>query len=133
MYALDTNIIIHLLQNTPNVCQKFDNAVMAEEAKIVIPPYVNFEILRGFRYVSAPRKEKTYKQLCNNCDIGEMNRDIWECAAEIYANLRRAHFTVEDADILVAAFSVKNGYKLVTGNTKDFENIVGLQIVNWTK
>jgi len=26
--------------------------------------------------------------------IGEMSRDIWECAAEIYANLRRAHFTV---------------------------------------
>jgi tRNA(fMet)-specific endonuclease VapC len=132
MYALDTNIIIHLLINTPSVCERFDNAIITEKAKIVIPPYVNFEILRGFKYVSAPRKEKTYQQLCACCDIGEMNRNVWERAADIYADLRCAGFTVNDADILIAAFSVINKFTLVTGNTKDFENIDGLQITNWT-
>ena len=40
---------------------------------------------------------------------------------------------VGDADILIAAFCLENDYTLVTNNTKDFVNIKGLLINDWTK
>jgi len=48
-YALDTNTIVHLLSHTPNVLKQRDLAIDSG-AKLIIPPYVNFELKRGFRY-----------------------------------------------------------------------------------
>jgi len=57
----------------------------------------------------------------------------WKYAAQIYAELYVKRFTVKDSDILIAAFCIANGYILVTNNTKDFENIDGLQMVDWVQ
>jgi tRNA(fMet)-specific endonuclease VapC len=52
-------------------------------------------------------------------------------AAEIRANLEERHLPIGAADIFIAAHCIVNGYTLVTDNTKDFERIDGLDIVNW--
>ena len=129
-YALDTNIIIHLLRHTPNVLALRD-ASLASGATLIIPPYVNYEILRGFRYVNATGKERSYQKLCTRYPIGEMRSEIWELAVTIYADLRKANYAVGDADILIAAFCIAENCTLVTNNTKDFENIDGLQLDDW--
>ena len=131
-YALDTNIIIHLLQNSPPVTISRDAALKQGEL-LVIPPYVHYEIRRGLLYVSAPVKEKLYHRLCSLCPVGDMTADAWETAAALYADLRRKHYTVGDADILIAAFCIVNDFILVTDNTKDFEHIDRLQMTNWAK
>ena len=130
-YALDTNTIIHLLQQTPTVITRRDAAV-AKGMQLIIPPYVNFEILRGFQYVPAPTKEELYKDLCNHCPIEEMNAEVWLKAAALYGDLRRKKFTMGDADLLIAAFCIVNGYTLVTNNIRHFEVIDGLKIEDWT-
>ena len=132
IYALDTNIIIHLLQNTPVAVTKYDEN-LSSGIQIVIPPYVDYEICRGLRYANATAKERMYKQLCESCEIGEMRRNTWVLATNLYSDLRRKGFTVSDADILIAAFCVENDCTLVTNNTKDFENMDGLQIADWLK
>ena len=129
-YALDTNTIIHLLSHTPSVRIHRD-AALAQGAKLIIPPYVNFELRRGFRYVNASAKEQAYLSLCARCSVGEMRTETWELAANIYADLRRAKYTVSDADILIAAFCIVEELILVTNNTKDFANIKKLQIIDW--
>lgn len=131
-YALDTNVIIRLLRNDSAVATRFDNAVN-NDASIVIPPYANFEILRGFCYRSAPSKERSYRELCVRYPVLEMTADVWNRAATLYGELRRAGYTVGDADLLIAAFCIIGGYTLVTNNTKDFEHIEGLQMADWTK
>ena len=130
IYALDTNIIIHLLQNTPVAVTKYDEN-LSLGIQIVIPPYVDYEICRGLRYANATAKERMYKQLCESCEIGEMRRNTWVLAANLYSDLRRKGYTVSDADILIAAFCIENNCTLATNNTKDFENMEGLQIVDW--
>ena len=60
-----------------------------------------------------------------------MNRNIWRRAANLYSDLRHKGFTVGDADILIAAFCLENGYTLVTNNTKDFVHIDELMLVDW--
>ena len=131
-YAFDSNTIIHLMRGTTSVREHRDDAHGRGE-RFIIPPFVNYEILRGFLCVSAPSKESAYKQLCAFCPIGEMTVDAWVRAAEIYAELYTKRFTVKDADIIIAAFCIVNEHTLVTDNTKDFKHIDGLQLVNWVE
>jgi len=131
-YALDTNIIIHLLRGTPTVVSQYDKMIMLGTL-IIIPPYVDFEIRRGLRYANATAKEKIYQKLCDSCEIGEMRRETWVYAANLYSDLRHNKFTVGDADLLIAAFCFVDGYVLVTNNTRDFEKFLNLPLVDWTK
>jgi len=132
IYALDTNIVGHLIQRSPIVRAQRD-AVLDHGSELIIPPFVNYEIRRGFFYQSAPVREKAYILLCLQYPIGEMTVRAWEHAANIYASLRRRGYTIEDADILIAAFCLVNSYILVTNNTRHFERIDGLQLVDWTQ
>ena len=132
VYALDTNIVIHLLYGNQIVRAQRDKA-WDNGVRIVIPPIVHFEILRGFLYTPAPRKEKSYKLLCDECPIEPITISIWECAANIYAKARKKGFTVHDADLLIAAYCIESNYTLVTNNTSDFMNIEGLKLVDWTQ
>jgi len=129
-YALDTNIIIHLLRGTPTVRSKRDEAI-AKGADIIIPPFVNYEIQRGFLCNSSVGKEKSYNTFCSVFSVGEMNSAIWKRGAEIYADLWRRRLTVGDADILIAAFCMVGGYTLITDNTNHFGVIDGLKFINW--
>ena len=129
-YALDTNTVIAILGNNKNVEQKGDIAILAGD-KLVIPPVVDYEIQRGLLYKPSPRKEKIYFSLRQHYGVGIMTPEMWVKSAHIYVDLRKNGFTVGDDDIFIAAFCLLNGYTLVTRNTKDFENIAGLQQVNW--
>jgi tRNA(fMet)-specific endonuclease VapC len=131
-YALDTNAVIHLLNENTTVVTKRDDAV-ASGIRFIIPPIVDYEIKRGFFYKSSPKKEKMYRFLVQHYGIEQFNETIWVRAADIHARLRRKGFTVGDADIFIAAFCVVNGYTLITANTKDYENINDLIIENWVE
>ena len=129
-YALDTNTLIYLLNCGEKVTTERDKAVLAGD-RFVIPPIVDYEIQRGLLYKPSPRKEKIYFSIRRYYSVGIMTPEMWVKSAHIYVDLRRNSFTVGDDDIFIAAFCLLNGYTLVTRNTKDFENIAGLQQVNW--
>jgi len=130
-YALDANTIIHLMRLNPRATEQFNYALLARRL-IYIPPYADYEVRRGLRYAKASAKEKTYDRLCGNCIMGEMRREIWILAAELYATTRQGHVTISDADLLIAAYCIVGGHTLVTNNTKDFINIQGLSLIDWT-
>jgi len=131
VYALDTNIVIHLLYGNPVVRTQRDK-VWDDGARMVIPPIVHFEIMRGFLYTPAPGKEMSYKPMCTKCPIEPITLKLWERAAQIYAKVRKKGFTVHDADLLIAAFCLESNYTLVTNNIADFKNIEGINLVDWT-
>jgi predicted nucleic acid-binding protein len=131
-YAFDTNTVIHLMSGTPSVQMNRDKATQSG-AHFYIPPFVNYEILRGLIIKPIGKHKKAYDIICENCTLGEMTVFDWRRAAEIYAELYTKRFTVKDADIVIAAYCMVNGYTLVTSNTKDFENIDGLHILDWTQ
>ena len=63
----------------------------------------------------------------------EVDTAIWKRAASIWATLRKMGKTVGDADIIIAACCMENGYTLVTHNTKHFIDISGLLMDDWLK
>ena len=129
-YALDTNTIIDVLNREAGAVRRFNSAVK-DNTPMVIPSAVDYEISRGFYHTSIPRKEAVYNNMRLNCPVIDVNADVWDCAAQIWAKLRKKGLTIGDADILIAAICIMNGCTLVTHNTKDFVNIDGLQFVNW--
>ena len=132
VFALDTNIIIKYLRNDPSVIKNFRKAVIANHA-ILIPQVVDYEICRGFRLVSAMNKKTNYDLLLHICIVVKMDMLSWKCAEKIYENLYRKGFTVGELDILIAAYCLTHGCTLVTNNVKDFNNIDGLVINDWSQ
>ena len=133
IFALDTNIVIRYLRKDNSVLRNFDTAVTRGD-DLVIPKVVDYEIQRGFRIMSAPRKEVAYNVMTRQdgcCNIAEMDVYSWKIAEQVYADLYRKGFSVGELDILIAAFCLEKGYTLVTNNTKHFENIDGLNIEDW--
>jgi len=100
---------------------------------IIIPQAVDYEMCRGFRLVSADKKKAVYNMFLQDCKIAEMDVSSWKRAEEIYENLYRKGFTVGELDILIAAYCLNYNYTIVTNNIKDFENIDGLIITDWTQ
>ena len=57
--------------------------------------------------------------------------EVWNKAAEIYISLKQKGQLIKEADILIAAYCLVNGYTLVTRNIKDFIRIDDLNFINW--
>ena len=131
-YALDTNIIIRYLRNEPIIENNFDDAAL-RDYEMIIPKMVDYEIRRGFSITPSPKKEAGYKVLVEQCPVTEMDEESWEKAIQIYKELYKKGFTVGEMDVLIAAFCLVHGYALVTNNIKDFKNIDGLKLVDWTQ
>ena len=131
-YALDTNTISYWIQQNAKVSKRIKDALLQGDS-IVIPPTTYYEIRRGFKHKAAPGKESAFSLICNSYEIGEMSLAVWEKAATIYANTRKAGKPVEDTDILIAAFCIVNEYTLVTGNKKHFEHIADLNYTDWSE
>ena len=131
-YALDTNIIIDFLNKEEFVVDQFDSAAKSG-ISMVIPSIIDYEILRGFYHTPKPRKEPVYNNMRLSCPVINVNAIIWDCAAQNWAKLRKAGRTIGDADILIAAICIVNGYTLVTHNVKHFEGIDELQFIDWVK
>ena len=133
-YALDTNIVIKLLRpkSDPLVQARLD-AALFNDVEIVIPQAVHYEMLRGIYCRNAASQEAWYRLFRDICTVGMLTEITWEYAALLYYKLRKKGCTIGDADILIGAFCLENNYTLVTANTKDFRDMNGLRLEDWTQ
>jgi len=130
IYALETNIISYWLQKNNQIIDRISNT-LKQGNTIIIPPTTYYELRRGFKHKAAPGKESAFSLICQSYEVGEMNIDAWEQAADIYGTTRKAGKPIEDTDILISAFCIVNNYTLVTNNVKHFKDIDGLIYENW--
>ena len=72
-----------------------------------------------------------FDELCDVLGTNVMTISEINTASKIYSNLMNQGLLIDDADILIAAQCIENGYTLVTGNTRHFERIDGLKLVDW--
>ena len=132
MYALDTNIISHILRGDKDVKQRWRQEE-SEGNRSVIPLMVYYEVRRGLLAHDATNKMRAFEELCvtlgiNNLTVADMNT-----ASNIYAEHKNSGTLIDDTDILIAAQCITHSYTLVTHNTRHFERIEGLQLVDWTE
>jgi tRNA(fMet)-specific endonuclease VapC len=130
-YALDANIIIKYLRNDEKTVKKVDKT-LADGVVLFIPRVVDYEVRRGFRIKPSFARQGLYYELLEKCEILEISKETWEYAIDVYSDLYHKRFSVERADILIAAICLENGCILITNNTMDFSNVNGLEAQDWT-
>jgi predicted nucleic acid-binding protein len=132
IYALDSNIVSYMIKRDRAVSARYlAEATTGHEC--IIPPIVYYEVKRGLLAVNATAQIREFERLCRDFGIGRMNIEAWTESARLYAQHRQTGTLVDDADLFVAAFCKVNDYTLVTNNTRHFQRISGLRLVNWAE
>ncbi|GIV17331.1 MAG: tRNA(fMet)-specific endonuclease VapC [Armatimonadota bacterium] len=129
-YLLDTDMVIQLLRRSPAVWHKL---LQAEEKGI--PVWLNalsyYETQRGLLVSGATAQAQRFEQLCRQLGMVQIDLQVLDKAAEIYAQLFRQGTPIEDADILIAAMALVHDLVLVTHNQKHFGRISGIILEDW--
>jgi predicted nucleic acid-binding protein len=130
IYALDSNIVSYMLKGNVDIKLRYRQAIEGGN-DVVIPPIVFYEVQRGLLAGRLNKRLVEFDELCQNALNVEFDILVWQRAAQISALLYQEGRPIEDADILIAAYCLVNDFTLVTNNSRHFERIDGLKIVNW--
>ncbi len=127
---IDTNILSAFMRGNGAVRCKFEQYLQIHNT-LTISVITYYEIMRGIKSLSNPRKMEAFQEFMSVCEIEEIDSDVAEQAADIYDTLRREGELIEDADILIASTALSRGLSVVTDNEKHFNHISGITIENW--
>jgi tRNA(fMet)-specific endonuclease VapC len=131
MVMLDTNICIFLIREK-------SEKVLAEYRKhklgdVVISIITLSELEYGVRNSIAPEKSATaLTGFLAGVDVLDYDAAAAHEYGKVRANLKQKRTTTGPLDILIAAHAIASGCTLVTNNTREFERVEGLEIVDWS-
>lgn len=131
IYNLDSCIVIEFLRSNENVKNKLCEAILAGD-KIVICSVVYYEVMRGFDQTKPPtRRRIKFDQLYSETEHITLDDETAGIASKIYRYLCKRGQKIEDDDIFIAAITLANDATLITDNTKHFDRVPDLKVINW--
>ena len=134
---LDTNVLFELMRPVPDTPVLAWFAAQRRQTKFMIASVTQAEILSGIASLRAGKKRtslSTVVQQMFDQDFHGLTLSFDEHTAPVYASFVAGRsrcgqpITVEDAQI--ASIAAHHRLTLATRNTKDFQNLPGLTIVN---
>ena len=129
---LDTDILSALMRQEPAVTVKAQ-AYLVEHQRFTFSIITRYEVVRGLKAKGATKREKAFDRFCATSEVLALTEAVIVKAAEIYASLYTHGTLVGDADILIAATALVNGFGVTSNNEKHFRRIAGLHVENWLK
>ncbi|MCA0401983.1 MAG: PIN domain-containing protein [Proteobacteria bacterium] len=135
MIHLDANVAIALLNDRqPQVRARFDMA-RAAGTPLALSIIVFHELMYGA--AASERRKANEDKIAIFITSARLILLPFEAedareAAEIRADLKRAGAPIGPYDVLIAAQARRAGTTLVTANTREFERVPGLTVVDWS-
>lgn len=132
MYLLDTNILSELIKRKPNI-----HLLARLESEPAHALFTSCICIMELRFGSALRDDfekfwqKITKEIISRINILSIGDKEAQIAGDILAKLRTSGQIIGLEDVLIAASAITNQYTVVTGNTRHFLRITGLQVENW--
>lgn len=120
LFLLDSNICIYLLKGVSDAARDRVQAYMPGE--LVTSAVVFAEVMRGVHFPEAKARARHFFALVPVLPFDRL-------AADNYVKLP---FKRGSYDRLVGAHALSLGLTLVTNNERDFADIPGLKVENWT-
>ena len=130
MYLLDTDTLIYFLKGNEAVVENFKATANTPKALSVI---TYGELIYGSR-----KSERVAENLARVHRLAELypiidiTRSVMESFGEIKASLSASGTTIDDFDLLIGCTALTLNYAVVSNNTRHYQNIPGLRVMNWS-
>lgn len=123
-YLIDTNVISDFLTNS------FDEKGMRFVGDILDTlPIISFVTqIELLSWKADEKSEEAIASLVESFEIKGISKDVISHCVKI----RRVN-RLRTPDAIIAATAIAFNFKIVTNNTKDFDNIKGLKVINLYK
>lgn len=133
MICLDTNVVIALInRRSPAVRARFEEHLRTG-TEMVLPVICLFEMRYG--HAKSDRRAASDLQLerflATGVSIAPFEAEDASHAGEIRAHLERAGTPIGYYDYLIAGQARRRGAALVTANSREFERVPGLIVMDW--
>ncbi len=133
MIALDSTVVIHLMRRDPTVRLNFARARSAGTL-MHLSAIVVEELTFGIAHHRFPERERAYyEEIARDMVVVPFEPADADVGGHARAALAARGKPPPYADFLIGAHALARGHTLVTANTRDFQNIPGLQLLDWTK
>ena len=130
-FMLDTNIAIYVIKRRPlDLLEIFNrNAEHMGISAITLA-----ELIHGVEKSSYPEKNlKVVEDFVSHLEVLPYDEDAASHYGNIRADLEKKGTTIGVNDLHIAGQARSRGLILVSNNTKEFERVEGLRLVDWTK
>lgn len=133
-YLLDTNAVIALINDQPNIVRKRLRRAIARNNAIAISSVVLYELWYGIARSKRRREnaEKLRVFLSGAINIVPFEADDATTAGDLRATLESTGTPIGPYDLLIAAQALRMGATLVTANVSEFRRVRGLAWQDWT-
>jgi tRNA(fMet)-specific endonuclease VapC len=133
MICLDTNVVISLInRRDARVRSRFEGQLVIG-AQLVLPAICLFEMRYG--HAKSDRRAAWDEQLelflALGISVAPFEAEDAAHAGEIRARLEALGTPIRSYDYLIAGQARCRGATLVTANTREFERVPGLLVVDW--
>ncbi len=129
---LDTNILIYFMKNQPPAVAQRVNEV-GDDATLGMSFVTYAELLKGAQ--RSTRKDDVLRRLDQLTRQLPVQYPIGPAICEHYAQqsvrLKDTGTPIGANDLWIACHALAEGATLVTHNTREFERVVGLNVVDW--
>jgi tRNA(fMet)-specific endonuclease VapC len=128
---LDTNLLIHLMQDRPAVVARVRAAPGNE---LAISTITRFELESGLLRMGNPAaRRKIVHNLCADLELVPFDEAAALEAAHIRTDLATKGQLIGPLDLLIAGTARSRGAVLVTNNIKEFSRVKHLRCEDWTQ
>ena len=127
---LDTDTCIEILRGNRNVLER-RQSVTDEVATTWITAA---ELFYGAaKSQASARNKKLLVEFLATLRVIGMDSTAAEKFGQIKAELEQAGQQLADADLLIAAIALTQNATLITGNTRHYQRVAGLQLEDWIR
>ena len=131
-YLLDTNILIYVINHNPQ--KVFEKIATMQIGDLATCSIVVGELFFGIEKSKfKAHNTKILNQMLESLVIYDFGLKEAQIYAQIRANLEQKGQIIGNMDMLISATALANELVLVTNNEREFSQIAGLRIENWTQ
>ncbi len=130
MYLLDSDICIHLMRG--NLPYTYDLMRKSSPSLFGVPAIVKAELRTGAQKSDHPKKNKLLlERFLVPYRIVPFDSGCAVEYSKIRADLEKRGQKIGPNDMLIAATAIANNATLVTGNTREFLRVKGIELESW--
>ena len=130
-YMLDTNIVIYVIKRRPPALRQVFNQHVGQ---IGISTITFAELMHGVEKSSVPERNlRTVEDFVSRMEVLPYDSDAALHYGDIRVDLERKGTTIGVNDLHIAGHARSAGLVLVTNNSREFERVEGLRVIDWTE